>query len=484
MEGVTDAEVSVDENGDLSVTWAPSDYPTFDEIGAWTEGDKWSTGSVPESGVVVVDGETYGPITVTLPEGDIAEGITQVIVKGDVTFIGEALPPEVALAPGASVTVGGTTLPEGWELPAGTTLVVTEPNDSLAGATLDGKVVIDLSENTTDKVIDLGGADFNGGLEIAGDTSTVILGTVDDQVEVSEGAHTIEGAEGIAPDFTEGGAITVADDAEVVLGPNTNWDGVTLPVTGGGTLDIDDSRPTLDGNGPKGELPSHIVVTPTQEETEAGAVTIPVTEGTSLPGDFTVTVGDKTYGKDAVTVEDGNLVVDLDKPLAPSIDGASIVDALPDDLVDDLNAAASEGGLTGNYEVKVETAGQEVADLDAEQLGSILDAFEGLVPEVDQEANTLTYTYAFGIAAMAVSEDGTWRVTVQVASGERAVAFAAGSAYTLTVTPRQGEQRTLTFADEGVEATGTPDTVILVTTELPQEGDFALKIAITPPARK
>lgn len=484
VEGVTDAEVSVDENGDLSVTWAPSDYSTFDEIGAWTEGDKWSTGSVPESGVVVVDGETYGPITVTLPEGDIAEGITQVIVKGDVTFIGEALPPEVALAPGASVTVGGTTLPEGWELPAGTTLVVTEPNDSLAGATLDGKVVIDLSENTTDKVIDLGGADFNGGLEIAGDTSTVILGTVDDQVEVSEGAHTIEGAEGIAPDFTEGGAITVADDAEVVLGPNTNWDGVTLPVTGGGTLDIDDSRPTLDGNGPKGELPSHIVVTPTQEETEAGAVTIPVTEGTSLPGDFTVTVGDKTYGKDAVTVEDGNLVVDLDKPLAPSIDGASIVDALPDDLVDDLNAAASEGGLTGNYEVKVETAGQEVADLDAEQLGSILDAFEGLVPEVDQEANTLTYTYAFGIAAMAVSEDGTWRVTVQVASGERAVAFAAGSAYTLTVTPRQGEQRTLTFADEGVEATGTPDTVILVTTELPQEGDFALKIAITPPARK
>lgn len=448
------------------------------------DGDKWSTGSVPESGVVVVDGETHGPITVTLPEGDIAEGITQVIVKGDVTFIGEALPPEVTLAPGAIVTVGGTTLPEGWELPVDTTLVVTEPNDSLAGATLDGKVVIDLSEKTTDKVIDLGGADFNGGLEIAGDTSTVILGTVDDQVEVSEGAHTIEGAEGIAPDFTEGGAITVADDAEVVLGPDTNWDGVTLPVTGGGTLDIGDSRPTLDGNGPKGELPSHIVVTPTQEETEAGAVTIPVTEGTSLPGDFTVTVGDKTYGKDAVTVEDGNLVVDLDKPLAPSIDGASIVDALPDDLVDDLNAAASEGGLTGNYEVKVETAGQEVADLDAEQLGSILDAFEGLVPEVDQEANTLTYTYAFGIAAMAVSEDGTWRVTVQVASGERAVAFAAGSAYTLTVTPWQGEQRTLTFADEGVEAAGTPDTVILVTTELPQEGDFALKIAITPPARK
>lgn len=68
-----DVSTAVDGNGDLVVTWTP-DYPTLDETAGWADGDKWSTSegpltSAPTEGIVVVDGETNGPITVTLPEG-------------------------------------------------------------------------------------------------------------------------------------------------------------------------------------------------------------------------------------------------------------------------------------------------------------------------------------------------------------------------------------------------------------------------------
>ena len=441
---------AVDENGDLVITWTP-DYPTLDKTAGWADGDKWSTSegpltSAPTEGIVVVDGETNGPITVTLPEGGIAEGITQVIVKGDVTFVGDALPPEVTPAPGATVIIGGTTLPEDWEQPEGTTLVVTEPNDSLAGATLEGEVILDFASGTE---ADLTGADFPGGLEIKGEDVTVTVDDFADTVVTVTGDVTLAGTDGIAPGFGDNGAATIGPDATLTLDPETNWAGATVTATGDGTLDTGGVRPTLDGAGEQNALPSTIVITATEEELRNGTVTIPVTPGTTLPEGAQIVVKDEDGNHVATvggTIADDTLTVTVAvmKPL-PGGNDAAVSDAIKDAIVAD----ALGNGIAGPFDVTLTPNGTPAADLDGAMLNEALAVFEELTPTVstDGEGNTtLNYAFWFGIGRFAIEEkDGkdVWVITVQAmdANAENKPArIAAGSVHTFRANDGTGEQ--------------------------------------------
>ncbi len=458
-----DITTSVDGNGDLVITWTP-DYPTLDETAGWADGDKWSTGSVPESGIVVVDGETNGPITVTLPEGGIAEGIDQVIVKGDVTFVGDALPPEVTPAPGATVTIGGTTLPEGWELPEGSTLVVTEPNGSLADATLEGEVILDFEQGTE---ADLTGADFPGGLEIKGEDVTVTVDDLTDTAVTVTGDVTLAGTDGFAPGFGDNGALTVAPDATLTLDPETDWADATVPVTGGGTLDVGAGRPTLDGAGEGNALPPTIVVTATEEELKNGAVTLPVVPGTTLPDGAQIVIED-AEGNHVATVG-GALAEDtLTAGFAvmnPLPGGGDVSDAVKDAIVED----AMGNGVTGPFDVALTPNGKPAGNLDGATLEEALDIFEDLTPTVTEDAEgnkTLTYAFWFGIARFTL-ENGTWKVTAQAmdANAENKPAvLAAGCAYTLRTNLPGASTPKVTAVDEANRAQGS---VVLTVADAP-----------------
>lgn len=453
-----DVSTAVDGNGDLVVTWTP-DYPTLDETAGWADGDKWSTSegpltSAPTEGIVVVDGETNGPITVTLPEGGIAEGIDQVIVKGDVTFVGDALPPEVTPAPGATVTIGGTTLPEGWELPEGSTLVVTQPNGSLAGATLEGEVILDFTQGTD---ADLTGADFPGGLEIKGEDVSVTVDDLTDTAVTVTGDVTLAGTDGLAPGFGDNGALTVAPDATLTLDPGTNWADATVPVTGEGTLDVGAGRPTLDGAGEGNALPPTIVVTATEEELKNGTVTLPVAPGTTLPDGAQIVIED-AEGNHVATVG-GALAEDtLTAGFAvmnPLPGGGDVSDAVKDAIVED----AMGNGITGPFDVALTPNGKPAGNLDGATLEEALDIFEDLTPTVTEDAEgnkTLTYAFWFGIARFTL-ENGTWKVTAQAmdANAEnKPAALAAGCAYTLRTNLPGASTPKVTAVDEANRGQG------------------------------
>ena len=139
---------TLDENGNLVVD-LPT-FPTLDESATdWFE-DKWTDGKdgdkvqPPTEGVVVIDGTgSADGITVTLP---IPNGITDVVIKGDVTFTGddEKLPTII-------VSEGGTvTLPD--TIGTGDTVSVT------------GDGTLDLSDHTSGNLPTLDGAGENGEL--------------------------------------------------------------------------------------------------------------------------------------------------------------------------------------------------------------------------------------------------------------------------------------------------------------------------------
>lgn len=138
---------TVDENGNLVVTLPELPTLTGDTT-KWEEG-KWPQDgqpmeTAPTEGVVVIDGTgSADGITVTVP---IPDGITDVVIKGDVTFEGD-----------------DTTLP---------TIIVNEdaivklPSDIGTGDTVSvtGDGTLDLSDHTSGNLPTLDGAGENGEL--------------------------------------------------------------------------------------------------------------------------------------------------------------------------------------------------------------------------------------------------------------------------------------------------------------------------------
>ena len=346
VEGVPGTETAVDpETGDLNVSL---DLPTLSEDADSWEGGNWTQGGQPmenasAEGVVVIDGTgSEGGITVTLP---IPDGITDVVIKGDVTF--------------------------------------------------------------TDDDADL---------------PTLIV--------------------------SEGGTVKL---------PDTIGTGDTVPVTGGGTLDLGANRPTLDGAGEGNALPPTIVVTATEEELKNGAVTLPVVPGTTLPDGAQIVIED-AEGNHVATVG-GALAEDMLTAgfavMNPLPGGGDVSDAVRDAIVED----AMGNGITGPFDVALTPNGKPAGNLDGATLEEALDIFEDLTPTVTEDAEgnkTLTYAFWFGIARFTL-ENGTWKVTAQAmdANAENKPAvLAAGCVYTLKTNLPEASTPKVTAVDEANRGQG------------------------------
>ena len=207
VDGVPEGStVTVDENGNLVVTLPELPTLTGDttkwEEGKWTQ-DGQPMETAPTEGVVVIDGTgTEGGITVTLP---IPNGITDVVIKGDVTFTGddEKLP-TIIVSEDATVK-----LPS--DIGTGDTVSVT------------GDGTLDLSGREPGNLPTLDGAGENG--ELLG---TIVL----PDPNTADGTITLSGKPGNK--LPEGGKIVVKDENGEWTIPSGN---ITIDENGNITID-------------------------------------------------------------------------------------------------------------------------------------------------------------------------------------------------------------------------------------------------------
>ncbi len=531
VDGV-EAVNPVVENGQLTLAWEVS-LPTISATTSWNTADSWSTGSVPTSGTVVLDGTAEGGITVKLDTA-IPEEITSIILRGDVTLVtSEAqstIPACVTPAEGAVLTIGanisGASLQSPWELPAGTTLQVTEDFTSFANLTLEGAVVILKEASGTlgePNIIEAPlPVEFNGGLtikasnltlesvynvgktlELAGDNITIAgnrfftdtgtqvvntgTGNVITGITGLNGSLAVEGGTlaltlGAKPNKTYFSGATIAGNATLTLAaePDSST-GVTtargwfFSATGDGTLEIEvgdsDFRPNFS------TLPKKMVFTATAAEQADGVIECKAESGLTLPADFTVTVhpaGDGgAWAPNAVLESGGNAYYLRIYNKLPANLPVGVEDAIAKGIQQDATTA----GITKGYTVQLTTKGQPV-EVTADMLNDVLGCFTGLTATASADKATLTYAYDFGIVGIARNaENNGWVVTakVQGAAGAKA-GFAAGNAYTLTVNGTE-----VSVAGATVDEGGTV-TLPLADTEVQGDGPLTLGVKVSRPA--
>lgn len=505
------------ENGQLTLAWEVS-LPTISATTSWNKADSWSTGSVPTSGTVVLDGTAEGGITVTLDTA-IPEEITSIILRGDVTLVTfgaqSTIPACVTPAEGAVLTIGanisGASLQSPWELPAGTTLKVTKGFTSFAYLTLNGAV--EIAEGVTGSIE--APSAFDGGLTVnaSGVTLTgatnvgvtlalngdniVIQGSEGSTFYTDNGTTVVNKGTGNAITVVTGlsGAVTVesgtlrltlqnklnnafpgatiAEGATLTLaGPNNSqewW----FPATGAGTLVLEDAiRPMFAAVSGSPTLPKKMVFTATEAEQAAGVIScLNWKNGATIPEGFSVTVnpaeGGGAWVPNAVLEAGGNSYLRIYNVPAPN--GLT---GLDDAVALALRQAAAKEGITnGNYTVQLRTKGGQttIASPDAAALNDVLGCFTDL--KATAEGTTLTYAYDFGIVGIKRNTTGDgWVVTAKVqGEGAAPAGFAKGNAYVLSVTAGGTEKKVQLTGESGVDetsaATGTveltvPDTLL------------------------
>lgn len=504
-------------DGKLTLKWE-SAMPTLATSGDWSASN-WTVGeatgqAAPTSGTVVLDGTAEGGITVTL---DIAipEEITSIILRGNVTLeTSEAqstIPACVTPADGAVLTIGanisGASLQSPWELPAGTTLKVSNGFTSFAYLTLNGAV--EIAEGVTGSIE--APSAFDGGLTVnasnvtlTGATNvgvTLALNGNNIVIQGSEGStfytdngttvvnkgtdNAITGVTGLngslavnsgtlaltlagdQPTITSFLGATIAKDATLTLAGPSGW----FPATGAGTLVLEgDYRPLFSavtvGETSATDIPAKMILSATADEQDKGLVSFQTYTGTSgevtIPDGFVAEV--KPYDEAPVwvpvCVRRNSSYIDIYNVPAPN--GLT---GLDDAVALTLRQAAAKEGITnGNYTVQLKTKGGQttIASPDADALNDVLGCFTGLTATAD--GTTLTYAYDFGIAGLRRTAEG-WVVTAKVQGENPAQAgFAKGNAYVLSVTAGGTEKKVQLTGESGVvetsAATGTVELTV------------------------
>lgn len=462
-------------NGVLTLEWEVS-LPTISADAAWGTAESWSTGTVPTTGTVVLDG-TAAAITVRLDTA--LTGMESILVLGDVTLETTStqsnIPACVTPAEGATLTIGanisGASLQSPWELPAGTTLKVTNDFTSFACLTLNGAV--EIAEGVTGSVE--APSAFDGGLTVNASNVTltgasnvgVTLALNGDNIVIqgSEGStfytdngttvvnkgtdNAITGVTGLSGAVTvESGTLrltlqnklnsafpgaTIAEDATLTLAGPNNSQGWWFPATGAGTLVLEGAiRPMFAAVSESPTLPKAMVFTATEAEQAAGVIScLNWQNGATLPEGFVVTVNPAPNGgawePNAVLESSGNAYLRIYNKLP-----ANLPVGVEDAIADVIQQDATTAGITKSYTVQLTTKGQPV-EVTADMLNDVLGCFTGLKATANVEGTTLTYAYDFGITGIKRTAEG-WVVTAKV-QGENAAqaGFAAGNAYALTV---------------------------------------------------
>lgn len=522
VSGVDEEEtlsVSVD-GGKLTLSWG-ADYPTLSTTSNWSTTESWAnlpdgtTSTYPSEGSAILDG-TNSPITVKL-DTDLSK-MTSIFVKGNVTLVTTeaqpAIPACVKLTEEGTILTIDANFSGAWELPAGTTLQVTEDFTSFANLTLEGAVVI-LDGVSGTEIEAPSPVEFNGGLTIAAsnltlesvynvgktlelagdnitiagnrfftDTGTQVVNTGTDNAITGmtglNGSLAVEGGSlaltlGAKPNKTYFSGATIAGNATLTLAaePDSST-GVTtargwfFSATGDGTLEIEvgdsDFRPNFS------TLPKKMVFTATAEEQADGVIECKAESGLTLPADFTVTVhpaGDGgAWAPKAVLEEGGNSYLRIYNQLPTNLP-AGVDEA----VAEAIQQAAQNAGIENKgYIVRLTTGGQSV-DVTAATLNDVLWCFTGLKATASADKATLTYAYDFGIVGIKRNTTGDgWVVTAKV-QGENAAqaGFAKGNYYVLSVTAGGSEKKVQLTGESGVNetsaATGTveltvPDTAL------------------------
>ena len=296
---------TLDENGNLVVD-LPT-FPTLDESATdWFE-DKWTDGKdgdkvqPPTEGVVVIDGTgSADGITVTVP---IPDGITDVVIKGDVTFTGDDTNlPNIIVDQNATITLDPNTNWDGDTVPAtGTgTLDVGTTRPTLDGAGVNGElpntIVITPAEGEGETIT----IPVTPGTTLPEDFQIVVKDPITGEakpiagVTIKDGFLTVVTGENRwegdksndwnAPENWSGG---------VVPGPGSS---VVIPVDEGETVTIPDGTQLGDLT-VKGD----------------GTVTIPENGNVNIDGDLTVE-DDATVKVDGGTVNvEGDVIVKGDE---------------------------------------------------------------------------------------------------------------------------------------------------------------------------
>ncbi len=456
VTGVTTDVAATVSGGKLTLSWQV-EVPTLSTSGDWSA-EAWTVGTstdqaAPASGSAILDGSAAEEgITVTLDTA--LSKMTSIVVRGNVTLVTtekqSTIPACVALAEGATLSVGATSFDGAWTLPAGTTLRVTDAGFAFLNLTLNGLVL--LTESVTGTVS--GTAQFLGGLTVEGDTVTIPASVLDGVVTLSgddisitgdnirfnnglrlvnrgtgnkvgsvsgvNGAIAVEGGSltveaGSAPSAQFAGA-TVAKDATLALegsGASSRWN-----VTGEGALSVGTARPTLSGT----TLPGVLRVTATADEETAGLIRFSHS-GPAAESGFAVEVtpaGDKPWVTVVDTAADPLTIHNVPPPSGGVV--------YSDDAELALRQAAAAAGLTGDYAVQVRTGGQTVSTPSDNLVSGILKCFTGIEPVGD--AGAVTLAYDFGITDVRVS-GGQVSVTVKVQGADGAAGFAEGVGFVL-----------------------------------------------------
>ena len=137
------------------------------------------------------------------------------------------------------------------------------------------------------------------------------------------------------------------------------------------------------------------------------------------------------------------------KPLLP--EGEEDV-KLSEETVQKLRAAASAGGLVGDFHVVVRSVDGEARSV--AELDDALACFEGLEPTVEEEEGKVVVAYDFGITGLRVVGNEVV-VTLAVRGKEgQTLSFAEGNAYAIAPQSLDGTQ---TLAEPPAVTPSTPD---------------------------
>lgn len=361
-------------------------------------------------------------------------------------------------------------------------LTVTGDNVTIEGLRrVDGSDGLTLSGNNVTITGDVNGLVFAAGATITSSgTGNVLDGLTDlpTELHVTGGDLTIDSCATLGGALlTKGATLKLASD----------WaSGQELKVSAGDnsatTLDLSAinpaNRPTLNRYSDTYKtLPKTIIVAPSVEETEAGVIDITLLQDLVPAADTVVQVVAELAWNPAweVVTEGGkklritNVVL---KPVLP--EGSTLSEA----ATAALNKAATEAGITGEYDVAIKTGDATVQVTTAEaatQLQEVLECFTGLTLKASTESgNTVTVAYDFGIVGIARTAEG-WVVTAKVQGANAEAGFAEGNVYTLTV---NGTEVSVAGATVGEGGTVT---LPLADTEVQGDGPLTLGVKVSRP---
>ena len=500
-EGAAAWEPTWDLNGqNLVITNVPP-TPVMSVTGNWSAGP-WSTGTVPTTGEVILDGGSAG-IVVTMDTAlDAAIAVT---VRGAVTLKTSAtqttLPDNITLEEGASLGVeyAAATTDDISDLAITRGLAITGNNVTVTAGTISGGSVT-LSGGQASLTV----ATLAKGVNVTSAAANVSLTVTDHfgEIGATTGNPTITVATATFSDLTLNtcrglGGVRIEADASLRLA--STWAaGQELHATGDGYLDMTlvaaENRPTLARWGSTlTTLPKTIQVTASEAENTAGKVELDLvvpsgnndTAYVTLPEGFVAQV---TYGlahwevaSTVISEDHSKLVITKAAPdVSPSLpEGSTLSEA----ATAALNAAAEKAGFTGEYAVAITTGGETVQVTTAEaatQLQEVLECFTDLTLKATTEGgNTVTVVYDFGVVGIKRNtSDNGWVVTAKV-QGENAApaGFAAGNAYTLTVNGTEVSVANATVNEGGTVTLPLADSAV-------QGDDFTLGVSVSRTAQQ